>query len=43
MKITGVTLPEVKKGSGEVIYKENISPVSRGNAQSETFKLILEF
>lgn len=42
-KITGVSLPELKSGSGEIIYKENISPVSRDNNQTETFKLILKF
>lgn len=31
------------RGSGDVIYIESIDPVSRGNAQSETIKLILEF
>ena len=42
-KITGVSLPELKSGSGEIIYKENISAVSRDNNQTETFKLILKF
>lgn len=30
-------------GSGEVIYIENINPISRGNSQSEQIKFILEF
>ena len=38
-----VTLPELKDGSGEIIYKENISAVERDNNQTETFKLILKF
>lgn len=42
-KLTGVTLPDVKDGSGEVIYVENMIPISRDNNQSETFRLILEF
>ena len=42
-KLTEVTLPELKDGSGEIIYKENISAVSRDNNQTETFKLILKF
>ena len=42
-KITGVTLPEVTSGSGQVIYKENLKPITRSAAQTETFKLIIEF
>ena len=42
-KITDVSLPEIKSGSGEIIYKENISAVERDNNQTETFKLILTF
>lgn len=42
-KITSVTLPEVKPGSGSVIYKENFVPVNRANNQTETFKLIIDF
>jgi|TARA_R110000764_G_scaffold350_2_gene1444 hypothetical protein len=42
-KLTSVTLPEVKAGSGSVIYKENFVPVNRDNNQTETFKLIIDF
>lgn len=38
-KYDGELIPD----SGEVIYIENISPVSRANTQTETIKLILEF
>lgn len=31
------------RGSGDVIYIENIEPISRSNTQSETIKLIVEF
>jgi hypothetical protein len=31
------------RGSGEVIYIENVQPISRSNSQSETIKLIVEF
>lgn len=31
------------RGSGDIIYIENIEPISRSNNQSETIKLILEF
>lgn len=30
-------------GSGEVLYLENVNPISRSNTQSETVKFILEF
>ena len=42
-KLTGVTLPEVTSGSGQIIYKENLKPITRSTAQTETFKLIIEF
>jgi len=42
-KLNSVTLPEVKAGSGSVIYKENFVPVNRDNNQTETFKLIIDF
>lgn len=34
---------ELTPGSGEVVYLENLSPISRSNSQTETVKLILEF
>jgi len=34
---------ELVPGSGEVVYIENLSPISRSNTQSDTVKLILEF
>lgn len=42
-KLTGVEYPDIKDGSGEIIYIENIEPVDRTNNQAETYKLILEF
>lgn len=35
--------PDLVKHSGEVVYIENESPISRSNSQSETIKLILQF
>jgi len=35
--------PDIVVGSGEVLYLENQSPVSRSNSQSEIIKLILQF
>ena len=39
--ITGSYVPDLVYGSGDVLYIENISPVTRANTQSETFQLIL--
>lgn len=36
-------LPEVVFGSGDILYVENLDPISRAGGQSETFKLIFEF
>lgn len=36
-------VPDLVPGSGEVLYVENASPVSRSNTQSEIVKLILKF
>lgn len=35
--------PEIVDGSGEILYVENFSPVTRNANQSETFRLIIEF
>ena len=35
--------PDLVKHSGEIIYLENESPISRSSSQSETIKLILQF
>ena len=34
---------ELHKDSGQIMYIENLSPISRSNTQTETIKLILEF
>jgi hypothetical protein len=36
-------LPELIFGSGDVLYLENLDPITRSNTQTETFKLIFEF
>lgn len=41
--INSVYEPEILFGSGDILYLENIEPVSRSNTQSETFKIILEY
>jgi len=35
--------PELVYGSGQVLYIENIDPITRRSDQSENFKLVLEF
>lgn len=36
-------MPDIVKGSGQVLYLENTLPISRSNVQSEMVKLILKF
>jgi hypothetical protein len=43
VKLTSTSLPQVVDGTGEVLYLENFTPVSRDNNQSETFRIIIEF
>jgi hypothetical protein len=38
----GITAPEIKKYSGEVIYIENRSPVNRASNQTEDVRLVIE-
>jgi hypothetical protein len=35
--------PDIVKGSGDLLYIENIEPVTRSNSQSETIRLVLKF
>jgi len=41
--ITSISLPELKIGSGEVLYIENIRPVTRGIEQDEEIRIIIGF
>ena len=41
--VTGLYLPEVIFGSGEMIYLENISPITRSPIQNEVFQLVFNF
>lgn len=36
-------VPDIQTGSGQVLYIENSSPITRSNTQSETIKLMLNF
>ena len=39
----GMAVPEINKGSGEIIYVDNRPRVSRNPRQKEDIKIILEF
>jgi hypothetical protein len=41
--VSGIVPSDLVKGSGEVIYIENFTPISKANGQTETIKLVLEF
>lgn len=41
--VSNVAHPDMVKGSGEVLYIENFTPISKTPGQTETIKLILEF
>jgi hypothetical protein len=40
--LDGIIDPEINKDSGELLYIENISPVTRNINQTEDIKLVLE-
>ncbi len=42
-EITGTIEGDLVKGTGDVIYVENFTPISKTVGQKETFKLILDF
>lgn len=35
--------PDIRKGSGQLIYIENTDPISRSGSQSETIKIVMNF
>ena len=39
----GIALPEINKGSGDIIYLDNRPRVSRNPRQKEDIKIVLEF
>jgi len=41
--VAGVSLPEIDRGSGEVLYIDNVRPIQRTSAQEEEFRLRLGF
>lgn len=43
MKVSGLVGSDLVHGTGDIIYIENFSPVSKNTGQTETIKLILKF
>jgi hypothetical protein len=41
--VSAIRQPDLIKYSGDIVYAENITAVSRSNTQSETIKLVLNF
>jgi hypothetical protein len=41
--VSNVAGPDIVKGSGEVLYIENFTPINKTAGQTETIKLVLEF
>ena len=41
--VSNTSSPDIIKGSGDIIYIENFSPINKSNGQTETIKLVLEF
>ena len=39
----GVSDPEIKKYSGEIIYIDNRAPITRTASQKEEVKIVIEF
>lgn len=40
---TSIEYPEIKFGSGEVLFVENVEPVERSNTTNETFQIIFQY
>lgn len=43
VEVSAIRQPDLIKYTGDIIYTENITAVSRSNTQSETIKLVLKF
>ena len=41
--VSGVVPGDLVSGTGDVIYIENFTPITKANGQTETLKLVLEF
>jgi len=41
--VNAIVLPDLKKASGEVLYIENVQPITRADNLSETVKFIIRF
>lgn len=41
--VSGVVPPDLVRGTGDVIYIENFTPITKSSGQTEAIKLVLEF
>jgi len=41
--VSGVVPSDIVRGTGDVIYIENFTPITKASSQTETVKLVLEF
>jgi hypothetical protein len=41
--LTNKYLPDIVFGTGEILYLENFTPITRSEEETETFKLVLQF
>jgi len=41
--VSGIVPADLVKGTGDVIYIENFTPITKANGQTESIKLVLEF
>ena len=41
--VQGRVVPDLVKYTGDVLYLENVDPVTRSNTQSEQIKIVLKF
>jgi hypothetical protein len=42
-RITGITVPEVNKNTGQILYVENRSKITRNSDQAENIHIVIEF
>jgi len=41
--VTGITYPDLRSRSGQVLYIDNIQPISRSNEQTESLTIVIKF
>ena len=43
MKVLGVIQPSLIPYTGQIVYAENLEPITRASNQSETIKIVVAF